>query len=139
MARLHVPGILLLLAADLLLGGCTEDPPADDAAPRYLLFQLFTFAPSPDGTATPLDSAQLQGVIDDILATLGDERGDGRDQQLGFSIGPLTLDHTDDEMRAQIERFDGQLRDFVKERPILALLGAVAAGYVVGRVMRRIA
>ena len=43
------------------------------------------------------------------------------------------------EMRAQIERFDGQLRDFVKERPILALLGAVAAGYVVGRVMRRIA
>ncbi len=103
MARVHVPGILLLLAAGLLLGGCTEDPPADDAAPRYLLFQLFTFAPSPDGTATPLDSAQLQGVIDDILATLGDERGDGRDQQLGFSIGPLTLDHTDDEMRAQID------------------------------------
>jgi hypothetical protein len=43
------------------------------------------------------------------------------------------------EMRAQIERLDGELRDFVKERPILALLGAVAAGYVVGRVMRRLA
>jgi hypothetical protein len=43
------------------------------------------------------------------------------------------------EMRAQIERLDGELRDFVKERPIMALLGAVAAGYVVGRVMRRLA
>ena len=43
------------------------------------------------------------------------------------------------EMRAQIERLDGQLREFVKERPILALLGAVAAGYVVGRVIRRVA
>ena len=43
------------------------------------------------------------------------------------------------EMRAQIERLDGELRDFVKERPILALLGAVAAGYVIGRVMRRLA
>lgn len=45
----------------------------------------------------------------------------------------------ENEMRAQIERLDGQLRDFVKERPILALLGAVAAGYLVGRVMRRLA
>ena len=42
-------------------------------------------------------------------------------------------------MRAQFERLDGELRDFVKERPILALLGAVAAGYVVGRVLRRLA
>jgi hypothetical protein len=43
------------------------------------------------------------------------------------------------EMRAQIERLDGELRELVKERPILALLGAVAAGYIVGRVMRRLA
>ena len=43
------------------------------------------------------------------------------------------------EMRAQFERLDGELRDFVRERPILALLGAVAAGYVVGRVLRRLA
>lgn len=42
-----------------------------------------------------------------------------------------------DEMSAQLERVDSELRAFVKERPIMALLGAVAAGYVLGRMLRR--
>lgn len=41
------------------------------------------------------------------------------------------------EMSAQLERVDSELRAFVKERPIMALLGAVAAGYVLGRILRR--
>ena len=43
------------------------------------------------------------------------------------------------EMNAQLERIDQEVRAFVKDRPILALLGAVAAGYVIGRMMRRFA
>lgn len=41
------------------------------------------------------------------------------------------------EMTARLERADTELRAFVKERPIMALLGAVAAGYVFGRMLRR--
>lgn len=37
----------------------------------------------------------------------------------------------------ELARFDGELRAFVKERPVLALLSAVAAGYFVGRLLRR--
>jgi len=40
------------------------------------------------------------------------------------------------EINAQLEHLDQEVRAFVKERPILALLGAVAAGYVVGRILR---
>jgi len=40
---------------------------------------------------------------------------------------------------AEIGELDEQLRAFVKERPVLALLSAVAAGYLVGRLMRRVA
>lgn len=41
------------------------------------------------------------------------------------------------DMTAEFERVDQQLRTLVKERPVLALLSAVAAGYLVGRIMRR--
>lgn len=41
------------------------------------------------------------------------------------------------EMTARLERVDTELRAFVKERPIMALLSAVAAGYVFGRMLRR--
>lgn len=39
----------------------------------------------------------------------------------------------------ELERIDHDLRAFVKERPVLALLSAIAAGYMIGRVMRRLA
>ena len=42
-----------------------------------------------------------------------------------------------DEMRSEIQDLDQRLKVFVKDRPILALLSAVAAGYVVGRILRR--
>jgi hypothetical protein len=37
----------------------------------------------------------------------------------------------------EIERIDREVRAFVKERPILALLGAIATGYLAGRILRR--
>ncbi len=40
------------------------------------------------------------------------------------------------EFRAELARVDEQLRTLVKERPILALLGAVTAGYLAGRMLR---
>jgi hypothetical protein len=42
-------------------------------------------------------------------------------------------------MSADFGEMDEQLRAFVKERPVLALLSAVAAGYLVGRLLRRVA
>jgi len=36
-----------------------------------------------------------------------------------------------------LARVDKEVRAFVKERPVLALLGAITAGYLIGRVLRR--
>ena len=44
---------------------------------------------------------------------------------------------SDGEMSAKLARVDTEVRAFVKERPVLALLGAIAAGYLIGRVLRR--
>lgn len=44
---------------------------------------------------------------------------------------------TDGEINATLARVDTEVRAFVKERPVLALLGAIAAGYLIGRVLRR--
>ncbi len=51
--------------------------------------------------------------------------------------GARMLSESTGDMRAELERIDEELRGFVKERPILALLSAVAAGYVLGRILRR--
>ena len=40
------------------------------------------------------------------------------------------------ELRAELARVDEELRAFVKDRPILALLGALTVGYLAGRVLR---
>jgi len=42
-----------------------------------------------------------------------------------------------EDVTTELTQVDERLRAFVKERPVLALLSAVAAGYLVGRVMRR--
>jgi hypothetical protein len=41
------------------------------------------------------------------------------------------------ELRSEFERVDRELRAIVQERPIVALLSAVAAGYLIGRLLRR--
>jgi hypothetical protein len=45
-------------------------------------------------------------------------------------------DMTND-LRSELERYDRELRAVVKERPVVALLSAVAAGYLLGRLFRR--
>jgi hypothetical protein len=46
-------------------------------------------------------------------------------------------DGVSETMAAELGQVDEQLRALVKERPVLALLSAVAAGYLVGRLLRR--
>ena len=41
------------------------------------------------------------------------------------------------ELRSEFERVDRELRAIVQERPVVALLSAVAAGYLIGRLLRR--
>ena len=55
----------------------------------------------------------------------------------GATNASQTAEEIGTEMSAQFERVDSELRAFVKERPILAVLSAVAAGYVFGRMLRR--
>jgi len=38
---------------------------------------------------------------------------------------------------AELARVDEELRAFVKERPIMAVLGAMTMGYLAGRILRR--
>jgi hypothetical protein len=52
----------------------------------------------------------------------------------GGTHSPAT---TESGMSPELERMDRELRAFVKERPILALLGAMTTGYLVGRILRR--
>lgn len=41
------------------------------------------------------------------------------------------------ELRSEFERVDRELRSIVRDRPVVALLSAVAAGYLLGRLLRR--
>lgn len=55
------------------------------------------------------------------------------------ATGSQTAEDLGNDVTAQLERVDTELRAFVKERPVMALLGAVAAGYMIGRILRRVA
>jgi ElaB/YqjD/DUF883 family membrane-anchored ribosome-binding protein len=41
-------------------------------------------------------------------------------------------------MRTELRDFDEQTRTFLREHPLMAIVGAVAAGYVIGRLMSRL-
>ena len=41
------------------------------------------------------------------------------------------------EAGADLQRYEGQLRQLVKERPLVAFAGAVLTGYLVGRILSR--
>lgn len=43
------------------------------------------------------------------------------------------LEQTYDDTRARIEDFNEQAVDFIRDNPALCVVGAVAAGYVIGR------
>lgn len=50
--------------------------------------------------------------------------------------GPRSLMDREGQMTQELARVDQEVRAFVKERPVLALIGAIAAGYLLGRVLR---
>ena len=91
------------LALDAGSGGATAQTRNET---RYLLFQIFTGAPDPriplgDKPAVdlpaPSKSAVRDLIVQDVVARIGTV-GTLR-SKLGFSIGPLALDHPDDELR----------------------------------------
>jgi hypothetical protein len=51
--------------------------------------------------------------------------------------GATAMADTVKDVQTELGQLDERMRAFVKERPIMALLSAVAAGYLVGRVLRR--
>lgn len=116
-----IVGVLVLVAAGFFLvniltpakapGGPPPSPaplsqPPGLQAPstetQYLLFQIFTYGPNPEGKTQPFSRANVKKNIDSILAAVSNNRGDGTRRQLGFSVGPLALDHTDEELRTTI-------------------------------------
>lgn len=70
---------------------------------QYLVFQIFTYNPSSNGYKQPLDGASIRNQVNQILTAVDNKRGDGLNRQLGFAVGPLSLDHTDDELRGFIQ------------------------------------
>lgn len=69
---------------------------------QYLIFQIFTYNPSSNGQKQPLDGVAIRNQVNQILAAVDNNRGNGVTRQIGFAIGPLSLDHTDEELRAFI-------------------------------------
>jgi hypothetical protein len=69
---------------------------------QYLIFQIFTYNPSSNGATQPWDTISIKNQIDQILAAVGNNRGDGAKRQLGFAIGPLSFDHTDSILRKAV-------------------------------------
>lgn len=69
---------------------------------QYLIFQIFTYNPSSNGDKQPLDGTAMRNQINEILAAVDNNRGNGITRQIGFAVGPLSLDHSDAELRALI-------------------------------------
>lgn len=71
---------------------------------KYLTFQIFTYNGSSDpneAEAFP-PSMEMASVVKDIVSVIG-TTGDQR-RKLGFTPGPLTFNHTDDQIRSLIQQ-----------------------------------
>jgi hypothetical protein len=83
----------------------TENPvlPSNNGTEtQYLMFQLFTYGPNPMGITQPWSSNAVRSQIDAILVAIGDSANADHSRQLGFAIGPISLDHTDQYIRTAI-------------------------------------
>lgn len=108
---------IVLLTFQLVMFG-TLASYSKDASPyqltetRYLLFQIFTYAPGGFEAAAFPPQGQYATTVQDIINHIG-VKGD-RKNKLGFCLGPLTLSHSDDDTRRLIkEGFDLAKRDDV--------------------------
>jgi len=62
---------------------------------------------------------------------------DANQEQPSAAEWPEGITEGVNHVRSEIQRLDRELRALVKERPFLALVGAVATGYLAGRVLAR--
>src|SRR3989344_8768469 len=76
---------------------------------QYLTIQLLTYSALLAGETVaaeydvpaPFDKKGIEEIIDKKVKDIG-LAGDGKTRQLGFIIGPMTLNHTDEQLRVQI-------------------------------------
>jgi hypothetical protein len=52
--------------------------------------------------------------------------------------GTAPLGRSLEQLRSNLTDFDGEVRRFVREKPLLAVGAAIAAGYIVGRILSRL-
>ena len=103
MPRLVIlPLLLALIAANCNKGSATEPEVADGAETNYLMFQLMTglhgyAGPQPLPGHFALSKAQLEEFVHDVTKAIG-TTGDAR-HKLGFTVGPLCFDMSDEETR----------------------------------------
>jgi hypothetical protein len=94
--------LLAVLAAECGRLSATEPKTADSAETKYLTFQLMTglygyAGPRPMPGHYALSKAQLAEFVRDVVQTIG-VTGDVR-RKLGFAVGPLCFDMSDEETR----------------------------------------
>jgi len=90
-----------VLAITLFCSACFAAPsPAkqNSQEPKYLLFQIFTY----DGSGIFPPSGQLESTVDSIVSRIG-ASGD-QQHKLGFCAGPLTFNHSDEQIVQLIDQ-----------------------------------
>ena len=103
MPRLTISILLLaMVAAGHNKVSATEPKAADFAETKYLTFQLMTglhgyAGPQPLPGHFALSKAQLEEFVHDVVKAIG-TTGDAR-HKLGFTVGPLCFDMSDEETR----------------------------------------
>lgn len=54
-----------------------------------------------------------------------------------ISEGNAQIEETLDRARAELERYTEVAADFIRERPVVAVAGAVAIGFLIGKLVSR--
>jgi hypothetical protein len=96
-----IPLFCLIITILLTFSQCKKDTTSDlpinkGTKTQYLIFQLFTYGPNPMGSTQPWSSDAVRSQINDILVAVGETANADHSKQVGFAIGPISLDHTDE-------------------------------------------
>ena len=92
----------------------------DDVMPSSAASSMFADTLDPDRPMPP----PLAGEMDSPSPPYADAQESSEQMMQG--------------VREKLSLVDGRVRDFVERRPIAALFGAVAAGFLIGRIVSRI-
>lgn len=84
--------------------------------------------------SNPSSNGNPTETTDQSAPSVGEFTRETRDRlQKSYS----DLEQTYDQTRARVEEFNERAVDFIRENPALAIVGAVAAGYIIGRLASR--